>query len=273
MKNNFIIGVCVLLLAGLAVALVVMTITPAVTETTAHTKNSSYDWYFKPRDDGTQPIVADNAPFINNYDVRYLGSPDDKVIYLTFDAGYENGYTSKILDILKAEKAPAAFFVTGNYMDRNPEIIKRMEEEGHLVSNHTVNHINLAKTTDVKKIESELEGIREKFKEITGKEMDKYMRPPEGCYSENLLEVTQKMGYTTIFWSFAYKDWLNDDQPEPQAAIDKILSRTHPGEIALFHSTSATNSQILGDVIKKWKADGYRLERVDKCPKPTVKNT
>lgn len=267
MKHNLMIGGCALSLVLLAVLLITGTFAPRV-ETASHTMTTSYNWYFKPREDGQQPVVADNAPFIDNYNVRYLGDPDQKILYLTFDSGYENGCTEKILDVLKEKNVPAAFFVTGHYMDSNPDLIRRMEEEGHLVCNHTVHHQNLC-AVSAEDFENEVEGLASKYEEITGKAMPKYLRPPEGAYSEQALAYADQLGYTTVFWSFAYKDWLNDDQPDPEASIEKILSRTHNGAILLLHSTSATNAEILSKVIDQWTEQGYTIKSLDELPKKT----
>lgn len=262
-KSNFVIGSCIACLFGLAFALVYMTLAPSTT-TVAHTAEKSYSWYYKPREDGQQPIVADDASsFLGDYNLIYLGDPNSKSIYLTFDSGYENGYTEKILDVLKEKNAPAAFFVTGHYMKSNPEIIKRMKDEGHLVCNHTVNHADLSATTDIATYQKELDGLCELYQEITGEQMPRFMRPPEGKYSEAMLKIVQEMGYTPVFWSFAYKDWLNDAQPDTAAAKKTILTRTHPGEIALLHSTSATNAAVLGEVIDTWRADGYEIHSIE----------
>lgn len=260
-RSNFIIGSCIVCLFGLAFALVYMTLAPTAT-TVAHTAQKTYSWYYKPREDGTQPIVADDATFLEDYNLIYMGNPDSKVIYLTFDSGYENGYTEKILDILKEKNAPAAFFVTGHYMQSNPEIIQRMHDEGHLVCNHTLNHKDLSSTTEISTYQQELDGLCELYLEITGDQMPRFMRPPEGKYSESMLQIVQEMGYTPVFWSFAYKDWLNDAQPDEASAKKTILSRTHPGEVALLHSTSATNAAILGEVIDAWRAQGYEIHSI-----------
>ena len=270
MKSNLIITSCAVALVFLAVALVALTVQPAVT-TVSHTESSSYSWYFKPREDGRQPVVADNATFLSQYDnVRYLGSPDSKDLFLTFDVGYENGNTEKILDILKEKKVPAAFFVTGHYVESNPDLIKRMEAEGHLVCNHTLNHKDLSAISSPEELAAEVDGLAAKYREIVGKEMPKYLRPPEGKYCERMLKIADQEGYTVVFWSFAYKDWLNDEQPDASAAMEKILKRTHPGAVLLLHSNSATNAQILGDVIDKWQADGYTLKSLDNLPAPTA---
>ena len=257
MKNNILIVGCIVCLVVLASALVLMTISPVSTMVSANM--TSHNWYYKPRTDGGQPTLADDAPFIDNYTTLMLGNETEKKIYLTFDAGFDNGCTKLILDTLKEKNCPATFFLTGHFMDSQPGLVKRMDEEGHIVGNHTVTHKNLATTTSKAVYQSELGGLETKYKAITGKEMSSFMRPPEGTYSESMLSILNEMNYTPVFWSFAYKDWLEDAQPAHGEAIDTILSRTHPGAVVLLHSTSATNAAILGDVIDRWRLEGYEV--------------
>ncbi len=266
MKSNLIISGCVLALVALAVALVVLTISPVVS-TVAHTKTSSYDYYFKPNENGKQPTIADNVSFLDKYNVICMGSADSKVIYLTFDMGYENGYTEKILDILKEKKVPAAFFITGHYISTHPELIKRMHDEGHLVCNHTMNHKDLSAITSPEAFAKEVDGLNEKYKAIIGEDMPKYLRPPAGVYSEQSIQMANELGYTVVFWSFAYRDWLNDKQPDPAKSIEKIISQSHPGAVVLLHANSSTNAEILGTVIDQWKKAGYTLKSLDDFPK------
>ena len=225
----------------------------------------SYNWYFMPREDGLQPDATGEASFYKNYKAYYVGDSDKKIIYLTFDAGYENGNAEQILDVLKEEQVPAAFFLVGHYIKTNPEIVKRMVAEGHLVCNHTLDHADLS-NIDFEGFKEQLQGMEKLYKELTGKEMPKYLRPPEGKFNETTLKYAEKLRYTTIFWSFAYKDWLNDAQPNPSSAVKTIISRTHPGEIALLHLNSKTNAQILKQVIEKWKEMGYTFASLDELP-------
>ena len=261
MKSNLVIAGCLLSLMGLAAALIIMTLSPSAALVSVTTV--SHSWYYKPTKDGSQPIVADDADFISDYKMLYLGNAEEKIIYLTFDAGYENGYTSKILDILKEKGVTAAFFVTGHYIDSAPDLVKRMADEGHFVCNHTVNHKDLSEETSLSVFEKEIDGLAEKFKTLTGKDMPKYLRPPAGRYSESMLKIVTDMGYVPVFWSFAYKDWLTDAQPGEAESIALIISRTHPGEIALLHATSSTNAAILGDLIDAWRAEGYTFKNLD----------
>ncbi len=226
------------------------------------------NWYYMAKGKGIpseQP--KESSAFLSTYNGYYLGKTNEKVIYLTFDEGYENGNTNKILDILKETKVPAAFFVTKPYITSQPDLIKRMADEGHIVGNHTVHHPSMASITDISSFQNEFTGVEEAYKNITGTDMPKFFRPPMGKYSELSLEMTNKLGYKTIFWSFAYKDWLTDAQPSQSYAIDKIINGAHPGCIMLLHAVSDTNTSILKTVIEKLKADGYTFKSLNELDK------
>lgn len=220
-------------------------------------------WGLSFRQEGYAPIGPASNRELSRVDAAYLGDTTKKVIYLTFDAGYENGCTAKILDTLKAHKVPAAFFLVGNYLKTNPDLVKRMADEGHIVGNHTMTHPDMSKIADENAFCKELEGLETLYKEITGQEMPKYYRPPQGVYSQKNLEMAQKMGYKTVFWSLAYVDWNNDAQPTPDYAFKKLLPRTHNGAVVLLHSTSQTNAQILDELLTKWKEMGYTFASIE----------
>ncbi|MBE6599353.1 MAG: delta-lactam-biosynthetic de-N-acetylase [Ruminococcaceae bacterium] len=190
-------------------------------------------------------------------------SENEPVIYLTFDAGYEKGNVEKILDTLKAENVPGAFFILDNLITTNTDLVKRMAEEGHLVCNHTAKHHDMSSVTDKEAFARELAALEEIYKEYTGYDMAMYYRPPEGRFSETNLIHAEELGYKTIFWSFAYADWDNNRQMSREKAMDKVLSGTHNGEILLLHPTSATNAEILPSLIKEWKRMGYRFGTLD----------
>ena len=192
-------------------------------------------------------------------DGAYLGDTSEPVIYLTFDAGYENGCTEQILDVLKAHQVPAAFFLVGNYMDNNADLVRRMAEEGHIVGNHTLHHPDMSKLTDKAAFQAELTGLEDKYRQITGKELPKYYRPPQGIYSRENLQLAREMGYKTVFWSLAYVDWNNDSQPTREEAFSKLIPRIHNGAVVLLHSTSKTNGEILDSLLTRWKEMGYRF--------------
>ncbi len=223
----------------------------------AHTPATQYGWYYMPRTDGQQPSLAPEFSFIRGYDTLSIGNSETKVIYITFDAGYENGYATAVLDTLKAHNATAAFFLVGHYFKSNPDIVQRMAEEGHLICSHSMNHKNMASMADFEEFRAELTSLDALCEEVTGQPIARFFRPPEGSFSERLLEYSQRCGYTTVFWSFAYKDWYNDNQPSAESAFDTIISRTHPGEIALLHLTSRTNAEVLDSVLTEWENMGY----------------
>ncbi len=234
--------------------------------TAAHSEDASYNWYFVPRSDGLQPRDLPEFSFIKGRDAFWVGDPEEKTIYLTFDAGYENGYTSKILDVLKAHNAPAAFFVVGHYIKTAPELITRMVNEGHLVCSHSMNHKDMSAIGDLNAFKTDLEELENTYKELTGKQMPKFFRPPEGRFSERSLKFAEELGYKTIFWSFAYKDWYVDAQPSEEEAFKTITTRTHPGAIVLLHATSKTNADVLDRVITEWERMGYKLKSLNEFP-------
>lgn len=229
---------------------------------------SEKNWFFKPKKDGTPAEEPKEIlDLLNKYSGYYLGDTSKKVLYLTFDEGYENGYTPKILDVLKENNVKAAFFVTTPYIRDNKDLIKRMEAEGHLVCNHSNHHPSMAEAAkDPVKFVEEFTVTEKAYEEVTGKKMPKFFRPPMGKYNELSLFYTQKLGYKTIFWSFAYNDWNTKKQPTPELGKRIIAERTHNGAIVLLHAVSKTNTEILDSVIKDWKSKGYMLESLDKLP-------
>ena len=216
-------------------------------------------WGLSFRQEGTAPVGNAGRDQLRAYDAAYLGDPSEKVLYLTFDAGYENGCTEKILDTLKKHDAKAAFFLVGSYLERNADLVRRMAAEGHTVGNHTMHHYDMSKISDPETFRKELEGVEDLYKTVTGREMSKFYRPPQGIYSEENLKQAQKLGYKTVFWSLAYVDWLNDKQPTREAAFAKLLPRTHCGAVVLLHSTSKTNAEILDELLTEWEKEGYRF--------------
>ena len=214
-------------------------------------------WGLSFREEGAPPIGNAGKDQLKQYDAVYLGDPAKKVLYLTFDAGYENGCTEKILDVLKREQVPAAFFLVGNYLERNADLVRRMVAEGHTVGNHTMHHYDMSKLTTKEAFSKELTDLEDLYREVTGEPMARFYRPPQGIYSEENLKMAKELGYKTVFWSLAYVDWLDDSQPTAEAALNKLLPRTHPGAVVLLHSTSRTNAEILEQLIDAWKAEGY----------------
>lgn len=216
-------------------------------------------WGLSFRQEGAPPIGNAGKDQLRQYQAAYIGNTSEKVLYLTFDAGYENGCTAKILDTLKEKQVPAAFFLVGNYIQRSPDLVRRMVAEGHTVGNHTMHHYDMSKLSDKAAFSKELTDLEALYQETVGQELPKYYRPPQGIYSEENLKMAQELGYQTVFWSLAYVDWNNDAQPTKETAFAKLLPRTHNGAVVLLHSTSKTNAEILGELIDKWKAMGYRF--------------
>ena len=216
-------------------------------------------WGLSFRQEGAPPIGNAGKDQLRQYQAAYIGNTNKKVLYLTFDAGYENGCTAKILDTLKEKQVPAAFFLVGNYIRQSPDLVRRMVAEGHTVGNHTMHHYDMSRLSDKAAFSKELTDLEALYKETVGQELPKYYRPPQGIYSEENLKMAQELGYKTLFWSLAYVDWNNDAQPTKEAAFAKLLPRTHNGAVVLLHSTSKTNAEILGELIDKWKAMGYRF--------------
>ncbi len=212
---------------------------------------------------GQSPTGNATPEALAAYDAAFLGDTSEKVIYLTFDAGYENGSTAKILDALQKHSVKAAFFLVGNYIQRNPDLTRRMVDEGHIVGNHTMHHYDMSKLSDFDAFSKELSDLADLFRETTGQELPKYYRPPQGIYSEDNLKNAQKLGYKTVFWSLAYVDWNNDSQPTKEEAFAKLLPRIHPGAVVLLHSTSQTNGEILDELLTRWEELGYRFGTLD----------
>ena len=224
-------------------------------------------WYCARAKNHAQPVADPPLREVESHGGYYIdpthADPDatDKVIYLTFDAGYENGNVAKVLDVLKAEGATGAFFILGNLPAKNSDLVRRMAAEGHLVCNHTYSHRNLC-GAPAGALTAELTRLEEACGAV-GVEVAKYYRPPEGCFDIPMLEEARAAGYRTVFWSFAYADWDNGKQPDPTAAKAKILDNLHNGEVMLLHPTSATNAAVLGEVLREIKARGYRFGTLD----------
>ena len=227
---------------------------------------SADNWGLSFPTEGEAPVGNVSQEELSQYDAWYLGDTSQKVLYLTFDCGYENGYTEPILDALKKHNAPAAFFVVGHMIESAPDIIRRMAEEGHIVGNHTYHHPDMSAIQDDTVFRQELESLEALYRETTGQEMLKYYRPPQGKYSTENLRQAQALGYRTVLWSLAYADWYVDDQPTAQQAYDKLLPRIHDGAIVLLHSTSRTNAEILDELLTKWEEMGYTFAPLTDLP-------
>ena len=221
---------------------------------------ASENWGLGGYGDETQPTGIASAEELKKYDAYYVGDSGEKVIYLTFDAGYENGNTAPILDALKKHNAPATFFVVGHYLESAPDLVKRMVEEGHTVGNHTYHHLDMSKISDKASFQKEMDDVASLYEEITGGKLAMYYRPPQGKYSAENLAMAKELGYRTFFWSLAYVDWIQDDQPSREEAFAKMTERIHPGAIVLLHSTSKTNGEILDELLTKWEEMGYTFK-------------
>lgn len=219
----------------------------------------STGWGLGFQKEGDRPTGNATIKELKPYHAYYAQDTKEKVIYLTFDAGYENGNTPLILDALKKHHAPATFFAVGNFIADNPDLIRRIVKEGHIVGNHTMTHPDMSSISSLESFQKELQGVEKLYKDVTGKEMIKFYRPPRGIYSTANLSMAKELGYSTFFWSLAYVDWIQDQQPSKEEAFDKLLTRIHPGAIVLLHNTSSTNGAILDQLLTRWEEMGYRF--------------
>lgn len=224
------------------------------------------NWGLSFQQEGKPPVANATADELARYNACYSEATEEKVLYLTFDAGFENGCTPAILDALKKHQVPAAFFLVGNYLETSPDLVKRMVEEGHIIGNHTYHHPDMSKISTAEAFQKELTDLETLYTEVTGAPMKKYYRPPQGKYSEANLTMAKDLGYQTFFWSLAYVDWYQDKQPSHEEAFKKLLGRVHPGAIVLLHSTSSTNAEILDELLTKWKEMGYTFKSLDEFP-------
>ena len=224
-------------------------------------------WYCKRNAEHKQPISDSQFSFLDEccgiyVDKSHGDENEEKVIYLTFDVGYENGNVAKILDVMKQEEVVGSFFVLENVIKRNPDLVLRMANEGHIVCNHTLNHPNLVGKSE-ELFKNEVLGLENEYRKLTGKEMSKFFRPPEGTFDREMLERASALGYKTVFWSFAYADWDNNKQLSEEAALKKILDNIHNGEIMLLHPTGETNAKIMQRLICSLKEQGYTFATLD----------
>lgn len=229
--------------------------------TTVSLLSESTSWGLSFQKEGERPVGNATVSELSKYNAYYADDTSEKKIYLTFDAGYENGNTPRILDALKKHQTPATFFVVGNFIADNPDLIRRMVSEGHTVGNHTMTHPDMSGISSKDDFQEQLSGVEELYKSVTGEQMTKFYRPPQGIYNTGNLSMARELGYSTFFWSLAYVDWIQDQQPSREEAFRKLLGRIHPGAIVLLHNTSSTNGQILDDLLTRWEEMGYRF-----CP-------
>lgn len=229
-------------------------------ETSASVQSASWGLSFQ--EEGKRPAGNATIDDLKQYNAYYASDTDEKILYLTFDAGYENGNTPAILEALKKHQAPAVFFAVGNFIKDNPDLIKRMITEGHIVGNHTMTHPDMSQISSMESFQKELEGVEELYTSVTGEPMTKFYRPPRGVYSTENLSMAKELGYSTFFWSLAYVDWIQEQQPSKEQAFQKLIPRIHPGAIVLLHNTSSTNAAILDELLTRWEEMGYQFHSI-----------
>ena len=222
--------------------------------------SAAENWGLSFPEKGKTPVGNATSEELAAYNAWFAASPEENIIYLTFDCGYENGNTELILDALKKHDVKATFFVVGNFLETSPEIVKRMIAEGHTVGNHTYHHLDMSSISSMDAFKKETQDVENLFEQITGTPITKFYRPPQGKYNIENLKMAQELGYHTFFWSLAYVDWYQDKQPTKDEAFGKLLKRIHPGAIVLLHSTSSTNAQILDELLTKWEEMGYTIK-------------
>lgn len=257
-KRTVIIAMTVLLFALCVPAVIEAFGGNEAVETVAENTN----WGLGFKEDGKPPTGNASIADLAKHNAYYIGDTSKNIIYLTFDAGFENGNTEKILDALKKHNVKATFFLVGNYIETSPELVERMVEEGHTIGNHTYSHPDMSKISDEESFKKELQSLESLYKETTGQELLKIYRPPQGKYCVSNLKMADKLGYKTIFWSLAYVDWYENKQPTKEEAFNKLLKRIHPGAIVLLHSTSKTNGDILDELLTKWEDMGYSFGEI-----------
>lgn len=223
---------------------------------------SGYGWGYKKNDNHERPDIGKYSEMLKRYGAYYADTSGEKVIYLTFDNGYEQGHTNQILDTLKENAVPATFFVTGHYVDREPGLVKRMVDEGHIIGNHSYHHPDFSILSKAA-VQKELETLEEAVAHISSQKELKYLRPPRGIFNEQTLKWSNELGYIHIFWSLAFNDWQTNKQKGWQYAYDQIMAQIHPGAIVLLHTVSSDNEEALPHVIKALKEQGYQFKSLD----------
>nr|WP_295301304.1 polysaccharide deacetylase family protein [uncultured Blautia sp.] len=260
LKNSFILRFLLLMVTAFILGSTLGIFTgqiPRSQKTSAAAQSTGWGLSFQ--EEGKRPAGNASIDDLKQYNAYYAGDTDQKIIYLTFDAGYENGNTPAILDALKKHQAPAVFFVVGNFIKDNPDLIRRILADDHIIGNHTMTHPDLPQISSMDAFQKELQDVEELYTSLTGEAMTKFYRPPRGIYSTENLSMAKELGYSTFFWSLAYVDWIQDQQPSREEAFQKLLTRIHPGAIVLLHNTSSTNAEILDELLTKWEEMGYEF--------------
>lgn len=260
LKNSFILRFLLLMVTAFILGSMLGVFTgqiPRSQKTSSAAQSTGWGLSFQ--EEGKRPAGNASIDDLKQYNTYYASDTDQKIIYLTFDAGYENGNTPAILDALKKHQAPAIFFVVGNFIKDNPDLIRRILAEGHIIGNHTMTHPDLPQISSMDAFQKELQDVEELYTSLTGEAMTKFYRPPRGIYSTENLSMAKELGYSTFFWSLAYVDWIQDQQPSREEAFQKLLTRIHPGAIVLLHNTSSTNAEILDELLTRWEEMGYEF--------------
>ena len=260
LKNSFILRFLLLMVTAFILGSMLGVFTgqiPRSQETSSAAQSTGWGLSFQ--EEGKRPAGNASIDDLKQYNAYYASDPDQKIIYLTFDAGYENGNTPAILDALKKHQAPAVFFVVGNFIKDNPDLIRRILADDHIIGNHTMTHPDLPQISSMDAFQKELQDVEELYTSLTGEAMTKFYRPPRGIYNTENLSMAKELGYSTFFWSLAYVDWIQDQQPSREEAFQKLLTRIHPGAIVLLHNTSSTNAEILDELLTKWEEMGYEF--------------
>lgn len=260
LKNSFILRFLLLMVTAFILGSMLGVFTgqiPRSQETSSAAQSTGWGLSFQ--EEGKRPAGNASIDDLKQYNAYYASDTDQKIIYLTFDAGYENGNTPAILDALKKHQAPAVFFVVGNFIKDNPDLIRRILADDHIIGNHTMTHPDLPQISSMDAFQKELQDVEELYTSLTGEAMTKFYRPPRGIYNTENLSMAKELGYSTFFWSLAYVDWIQDQQPSREEAFQKLLTRIHPGAIVLLHNTSSTNAEILDKLLTKWEEMGYEF--------------
>ena len=260
LKNSFILRFLLLMVTAFILSSMLGVFTgqiPRSQETSSAAQSTGWGLSFQ--EEGKRPAGNASIDDLKQYNAYYASDTDQKIIYLTFDAGYENGNTPAILDALKKHQAPAVFFVVGNFIKDNPDLIRRILADDHIIGNHTMTHPDLPQISSMDAFQKELQDVEELYTSLTGEAMTKFYRPPRGIYNTENLSMAKELGYSTFFWSLAYVDWIQDQQPSREEAFQKLLTRIHPGAIVLLHNTSSTNAEILDELLTKWEEMGYEF--------------
>ncbi len=224
--------------------------------------SSSFGWGFKKNDNHEQPYIGTYQKEIEDTNSYYVGDKDTKQVFLTFDAGYDNGNMIKILDVLSEKDIIATFFITGDFLERFSDLVIEMSNRGHIIGNHTWSHSNIS-LLGKNQIYDEIQKVENKYKELTGKTIDKYFRPPAGVFNNKSLKIIKSIGYSTIFWSVAYKDWETNNQGNIDKAVNSVIENLHNGAIILLHTVSSDNVIALPKIIDEIRNQGYEINSIN----------